>query len=84
MAMGKASCPLARSCITREVVLSFAGKQMPVIFLLKRFSNFTVEMIWRVLVAPALLSQQRLVFGKRKVDGGRKKLLLGGLFLSEG
>lgn len=53
---GKPHALLARSCIMSEVVLSLAGKQMLVIFLLKKFSNLTVEMVWRVLVAPTLLS----------------------------
>lgn len=37
---GKPHALLARSCITSEVVLSFAGKQMLIIFLLKKFNSF--------------------------------------------
>lgn len=47
---------LARSWIMSEIALSFAGKQMLVIFLVKKFSNLTVEIIWNILVPPALLS----------------------------
>lgn len=74
---GKPHAPLARSCISSDV-LSFAGKQMPVIFLLKTFSNLTAEMILRVFGGSSLLVVLAESGVWKEKGGWREKIVAAG------